>query len=220
MDLVTAIEQRRSVREFLDKEVDPEMVREIIRLGTLAPTACNRQGWRFIVVSDPEIRRKISERGGSKIIVKAPAGILVLYNKFTINVEYPDNVESASACIQNMLLAATSLGLGTCWINHLPPKACLRRIFAIPSRYDIVAYIALGYPGVVPRTVSRKCRSVDEILSYNRFEMQKEIETRQVNGLVMRLLLFCQKGPRFFRSVQHRIMRRLGMNDIFKVDHD
>ena len=182
MDLISAIEKRRSIRKFLDKGIDINTVKEIIRLGTLAPTACNRQGWRFIIITDKEIMTKIKNKGGAIFIPNAPLGILILYNKFTNNLEYPDNVQSASACIDHMLLAATNYGLATCWINDLPKKSYLHELFKIPSRYDIIAYVVLGHPAYHLKAVPRKYSDIDEVISYNKFDMDREIEKRRIQG--------------------------------------
>ena len=180
MELFEAIEKRRSNRKFLDTPVDPDVLSEIIRYGTLAPTACNRQGWRFIVFDDPSaMSGLVTLKGGAKFIPDAPAGVLVLYHKYSINPFYPDNAESAAACMQNMLLAATHFGLGGCWVNNLPPKPYLRRTYNIPKQYDIVGYVALGYPVKELGKVKRKYGSLDEVVSYNRFSASKEIETRK-----------------------------------------
>lgn len=216
MELKSAIERRRSVRKFSDKKVDTKLINEIIRLGTWGPTACNRQGWRFIVITDKSLMTKINNKGGSYIISKAPIGIIVLYNKFTINLYYSDNIESASACIQNMLLAITDLNLGACWINHLPPKSFLYRLFEIPKRYDIIGYIAIGYPADYPKPLPRKYSKVDELISYNKFEMDTEIEKRRINRVTLFILGIKHKislgSPNFIKGLFLRLRKVLTLS--------
>jgi nitroreductase len=223
MELVTAIEKRRSVRKFLDKKVEEHIIKEIIRLGTWGPTACNRQGWRFIVVTDKPLMFQIAQKIGNPIISRAPVGIFVLYNKFTINLDYADNIESAAACIENMLLATTRFDLGACWINHLPPKSYLYKLFKIPKRYDIVAYIALGYPSQYPKALRRKYSDVGELISYNEFKMEKEIETRKQNKIVL-FLLFKLKdlyfaSPNIVKKFFSKVFNTIQRSKRFKVDH-
>ena len=220
MDLISAIEKRRSIRKFLDKEVNINTVKEIIRLGTLAPTACNRQGWRFIIITDKEIMNKIKNNGGALFIPHAPVGILILYNKFTNNLEYPDNIQSASACIENMLLAATNYGLATCWINDLPKKSYLHKLLKIPDRYDIMAYVTIGYPAYHLKAVPRKYSNVNELLSYNQFQMNKEIEKRILQGklsltIVKTLKKIYYPNQRLFdkllpKMISNRLKKRFG----------
>ncbi len=220
MDLQSAIHKRRSIRKFTDKVIDNSIIKQIIKAGTLAPTACNRQGWHFLIVKDKALMKAIKEKGGSPVILNAPVGIILLYNKFTINIDYPDNVESASACIQNMLLTATEMGLGTCWINHLPPKSVLYEMFNIPKRYDIIAYIALGYPAVSSKEVPRKYSSLDDIISYDGFKMNKEIEIRKMSRfslyILTKLKIIYRKSP----EVVQRLFSKIKKKSFFKIDHD
>jgi len=185
MDIISVLKNRRSTRRFLRKDVECDLVKEIIKMGTFAPTACNRQAWRFIVVTDEKIKTTLRDSGGSPIIAHAPVGILVLYHRFTTNFEYADNIESASVCMQNMLLAATHLGVASCWINHLPSKNIIRRLFKIPNRYDIIGYITLGYAEFPTKEIPRKYSLIDELISFNRFKAEREIEKRGFNKLAI-----------------------------------
>ena len=127
MELKEAISKRRSTRKFSDKEISRDVLEEIITAGNLAPSGCNNQDWRFVIIDSPSLKARIVEEGGAKFIQEATLGILVTYNNCSDNLEYRDYIQSASAAIQNMLLAATSLGVGSCWICQLPLKSTLRR---------------------------------------------------------------------------------------------
>jgi hypothetical protein len=203
-----------------------EVVREIIRLGTLAPTACNRQGWRFIIINHKDaIASLVTLKGGAKFIRDAPMGILVLYHRYSINPFYDDNAESASACIQNMVLAATEAGLGSCWVNNLPPKPYLRRTFDIPKEYDIVAFVTLGYPLRKPGLVKRKYDTIDDLSSYNGFGEPSTgaIETRKPRSTVgMAIVLvsafLVSKLPEVIRRLlPARFVKRL--KNLVRIDH-
>ena len=155
MNLDTAILTRRSIRSFSNKPVSKVTVDSLIEAAILAPSAGNKQGWQFIIVDSDEIKKTlcsfngISMPNGHDLIMKAPLGILVLYrNDVSKNLyEYKDHIQSAGAAIENLLLKATELGLGTCWICKLPTQKKMRKIFNIPKCYDVIAYVALGYPG-------------------------------------------------------------------------
>jgi len=168
MDIQNAIKNRRSVRKFLPKPVEPKIINRIIESANWAPSACNIQGWRFIVVDDQKLKEKIVEQGGAKLIKDAPLGILVVYDQRTENLEYQDHIQSASAAIQNLLLSAYNQGLGSCWTCHLPNKEELKRIFNIPPSHTPVAYVALGYPAGEPQTVSRHYE-LNQIIGHNKF---------------------------------------------------
>ena len=182
MDLLEAIHGRRSIRRYKSQPVGDQEIRKIIEAANWAPSACNTQGWRFIVIDDRQIIEDLVKLDTAYFVKDALQGILVLYDNRTDNLEYADYIQSASAAIQNMLLTAHSMGIGTCWICHLPRKAEIRRYFEIPSRYDPVALITLGYYESVPVTVKRK-HSVDEIISRNRFDFDDKTKDDAKNWL-------------------------------------
>ena len=191
MDLDKAIKGRRSIRKFSDKKVDEKTIKLIIEAGIWAPSACNFQDWKFIVLDNKKLINKIIDLGGSVVIGNAPVGILVLYNNQTDNLEYLDYIQSASACIQNMLLKIYSLRLGGCWLCHLPDKKDLRKLLKIPNHYDPIAYIALGYPLVQPKPNKRKA-PLQELIFYNRFNFitKKKDNLRLIFRRMLRRLYF------------------------------
>ena len=103
MELKEIIKKRRSTRKFSNRAINKKQVEEIISMGTWAPTACDNQGWKFIVIDDMKIKEKIVAEGGAKLIEKAPIGILVLYNNQTDNLEYQDYIQSAPFECVNIL---------------------------------------------------------------------------------------------------------------------
>lgn len=187
MDIQTAIKNRRSVRKFLNKKIESEIINQIIELGNWAPSACNIQGWRFIIVNDQKLKEKIVEGGGAKLIKDAPLGILVTYDQRTENLEYQDHIQSAAAAIQNLLLAAFSKGLGSCYVCHLPRKKELRKIFNIPSAYTPIAYVVLGYPAQEPKLIARRYQ-LNQLIGYNRFPEVPIADVLPPKLLIKRLL--------------------------------
>lgn len=174
MELGQAIKERRSIRRFSKQSLAKGILEKIIEAGSYAPSHCDSQAWKFIFVDDDKIKEKIFAAGGSYIIKNAPYGILILYNTaLSDNLEYRDWIQSGSAAIQNMLLTIHGLGLGGCWVCHLPDKRILRKIFNIPQAYSPVAYIIFGYPQTQPLKMPRKYK-VDEILAINKFNWPKE----------------------------------------------
>ncbi len=168
MDFFDVILQRRSIRKFKDTPVTEETIAEILKSAQWAPSHCNTQGWRFIIVDNQQIKKGIVDNGGSPVIAKAPVGILTCYCSRTDNEEYSDWIQSASAAIENMTLAAHALGLGSCWICHLPTRPYLRKLFNIPAGFSPVGYLALGYPAHTPSPVPRKNTPAD-LYAYNTF---------------------------------------------------
>ena len=182
MDIIDIIKKRRSIRRFKPDLVPEDLVKKIIEAATWAPSACNIQGWRFIIVDDPTIKEEIVNQGGAIIIKEAPLGILVVYDKRTKNVEYQDYIQSGAACIQNLILAATNFGLGACWICNLPPKRILRRIFKIPQSFSPIAYVILGYPANEVKEMARTY-PLNHLIGYNFFNPkfpQEKINTARL----------------------------------------
>ncbi len=173
MDLIKAIKTRRSVRFFLDEKIPKDKLNKIVGSANWAPSACNIQGWRFIVIDNQKIINKIIEMDAAYLLNKPHTGILVLYDNRTDNLEYKDNIQSAAAAIQNMLLTAHSLNIGSCWVCHLPTKKQLKKLLKIPWNYDPIAYIALGYYTEKSKESPRKYK-IEQLVSYNFFNFNEQ----------------------------------------------
>ena len=175
MELEQAILTRRSIRKYNDKPVEREIIEKIINAGIWAPSACNIQGWRFIVVDDKDIINKIVENGAAAFLKNANQAIVVVYDNRTDNTEYNDYIQSAAACIENMLLMAHGLSVGTCWVNFLPSKKKFRKILSIPESFDPIALISLGY---YEQKIHERPRKYEnrELIYWNQFEA-KDIES-------------------------------------------
>ncbi len=169
MNVIEAIKERRSIRYFKEK-VPEEIIKKIIEAGTWAPSACNRQDWKFIIIEDESVRKEIIQEGTAFFVDKAPNWILIIYNNQTDNTEYQDHIQSATACIQNMQLAAHAYGYGSCCINNLPPKEKLRKILNIPTSYEPISLLVLGKPNTTPKPLPRK----ENFITYNKFDFKEE----------------------------------------------
>lgn len=145
--ILTAITQRRSIREFTDQPVAAATLREIVQAGVWAPSGLNNQPWRFVIVTDAAIRTRLSEQTHyGHIVLAAPALIAVLLDRETMYDELKD-AQSAGACIQNMLLAAEGLGLGAVWLGQiLKNKENVSRILGLSRNLELMAIIAIGHP--------------------------------------------------------------------------
>jgi nitroreductase len=158
MDVARTIRERTSCRSYRSDPVCDEHMERILDAARLAPSACNRQPWRFAVVRDPGLRRRIVEEGflpglGMRWALGAPVLVVlgvvpslvthrlaVLFSR----VDYPwIDIGIAG---EHLVLAATELGLGTCWIGWIRPRG-LRRIVGWPSTVRPAAVITVGHPG-------------------------------------------------------------------------
>lgn len=145
--ILTAITQRRSIREFTDQPVDTATLHEIVQAGVWAPSGLNNQPWRFVIVTEAAIRTRLSEQTHyGHIVLAAPALIAVFLDRETMYDELKD-AQSAGACIQNMLLAAEGLGLGAVWLGQiLKNKENVSRILGLNGNLELMAIIAIGHP--------------------------------------------------------------------------
>jgi nitroreductase len=183
MDIFNAIYNRRSIRKFIYKDIEKEKIRKIIESGVQAPSACNIQGWKFIIINNDKIKQAIIDEGTAYFVKNAPFLIMVLYDNRSDNLEYADHVQSASAAIQNMQLIAYSLSIGSCCINNLPTKKRLRKILKVPSYYDPIAALVMGYYKKTPSVVPRKYK-MKNLISYNKFNFK--IEKKSKSKLIIK----------------------------------
>lgn len=145
--ILNAIYQRRSIRDFTDESVSIELLREIIKAGTWAPSGLNNQPWRFRIIQDSGQKASLANQTTyGHIILGAPALIAVYLDMDAIYDQVKD-YQAAGACIQNMLLATESLKLGGVWLGQiLKNKTMVNSILGISKQYDLMAILAIGYP--------------------------------------------------------------------------
>ena len=164
MDVFEAIEKRASVRSYSDREVPRELLERLVDAGRRAPTGRNEQPWEFIVITDRRTREKIASiTNFGKFIAQAPACIAV----YCRDTKY--YLEDGSAAVENILLAATGLGLGSCWVagDKKPYVGDISEILRVPEGYKLVALISVGYPAE-PVTPKPK-RPLNDVLHWERF---------------------------------------------------
>lgn len=201
MDFKELAESRRSIRSYEDKPVSEEDLKEILEAGLYAPSAVDLQPWYFVAVKSPEEMKKVREImcrvsddcapglrerfakfpnvaedsiSFIRMLGNAPVVILAFLNKPELTKADAPMVESVSAAIENILLAATAKGIGSCWLTAplksseedsekcwlTPPKESrnardLRLQFA-PDKGELIAVITLGYAKKTPKAPRRK----------------------------------------------------------------
>ncbi|MEW6295731.1 MAG: nitroreductase family protein [Candidatus Diapherotrites archaeon] len=171
MDVIEAIKRRRSIRKFINKKIPRKKIFRLIELAQWAPSACNQQGWKFIVLNEKKIKEKIVEKAkSSPLILKAPTTILIIYEK-NIATEENADLMSASAAIQNLLLAAENEGISSVWVSHVGKEEILKKILGIPKYYLIVSFVLLGYSN--EKIIAPERKKPQEIISFNKFEFNR-----------------------------------------------
>ena len=143
MDVFEAVQRRRSVRAYLKKDVPRELVMRILEAARLAPSAEAIQPWYFIVLTDQEKKDKIAKSGRfARFISKAPVVVVGCGDREASPKWFKVDVAIA---MEHMVLEATELGLGTCWVGSFS-ESLVKQVLKIPERFSVVALLALGYP--------------------------------------------------------------------------
>ncbi|RMF56079.1 nitroreductase family protein [Candidatus Woesearchaeota archaeon] len=152
MDVFECIKSRRSIRKFLDTPVEWEKINHVLEAGTFAPSSGNLQNWRFIITTDEDQKKELSEACFDQYwIASAPVLITVVSESekverfYGIRGERLYAVQNCAAAIQNMLLAANALGLGSCWVGAFD-EIKVARVLKIPDSVRPQAILPLGYP--------------------------------------------------------------------------
>lgn len=155
--VLEAIFNRRSVREYEDRPIEQEVLEKIIEAGSWAPSGLNNQPWRFAIVTDPNLKAAFEPLTKyARIIRGAKALLPVFIDKNVMYNEVKDH-QAIGACLQNMLLAAHSLGLGAVWLGEILKSAeDVRRLLKLPDNLELMAVIALGYPARKDQKSRRK----------------------------------------------------------------
>ena len=143
MEVFDAIRRRKSVRAYDPTPVPKEKLEIILEAARLAPSAENRQPWYFIVVTDPEKRKQIAKSGRfAGFLKKSPVVIVGCGDRKASPKWY---VVDVTIAMQNMVLAATGEGLGTCWVGSFDEEL-VKRLLKIPEHLKMVALLTVGYP--------------------------------------------------------------------------
>jgi nitroreductase len=161
MEVFECITTRRSVRKYLDVPVEWEKVGTVLEAGRAAPSAGNLQNWKFIVVLDKDLRHQIADAALQQSWMKdAPVHIIVCAEPkkaeqfYGLRGERLYTVQNCAAAIENMLLTAHSLNLGSCWVGAFDEEM-LKRTLNIPDDVRPQAIITLGYPAEKTRAPVR-----------------------------------------------------------------
>jgi len=164
MDALEAIKQRRSARKFRQNPVHRRLLEQLVDCGRLAPTAMAKEPWEFVVITDQEMRRRIADTTDyGKFIADAPACIAV----FCRHTKY--YLEDGCAASENILIAASALDLGACWVAGDKKRYAdaVRRMLGVPEGYHLVSLLPLGYRADRPSGKGK--RALEEVLHWERF---------------------------------------------------
>lgn len=157
MEVLEAIRSRRSVRSYTDEPVTDAEVREILTAGTWAPSGLNNQPWRFVVVRDEAAKGELASLTKYRRIVEGARVLLAVFCDREAMYNDVKDHQGIGACLQNMLLAAHGLGLGAVWLGEILNRAAeVNLLCDLPSRYELMAVIAVGRPASTGQVSTRK----------------------------------------------------------------
>jgi Nitroreductase len=176
LDLITS---RQSDRKYNDKPVEKEKLERIIEAGRMAPSACNAQPWKFIVVTDPELVLKIADAASAKLIgmnsfvSQAPAILVIVREKPNMSSKVGATIKNKDYSLidigiatENICLQAKAEGIGSCIIGWFDERQ-IRKLLKIPKSKRIELIITLGYSLSDQREKRRKPAA--ETVSYNKY---------------------------------------------------
>jgi nitroreductase len=164
MSVLDVILSRRSIRGYEDKEIPKDVLDKIVESGRQSPSAANRQPYRFVIVTDSEIKKAISGLI-ARFIKSAPVVIVGCANPKAMLTGKWSTVDTAIA-LENMVLAAWSLGVGSCWIGSFDEEK-VKDSLKIPRDWKVVALVSFGYPAETPK--QRKKKAATELFNLNHF---------------------------------------------------
>lgn len=185
MSLLDLVRQRKSVRDFRDKPVEREKIMACLEAARLAPSACNSQPWKFIVIDDPKLKKRLSQVAFNGIYAintfckKAPVIVVVISEKGKFIARIGAYLRSTryylidiGIAIEHFVLQAEELGLGTCWIGWFNEKA-VKQVLNIPQYKKIDILIALGYYDKARTGADHGREPMDKIAAFNTYQARK-----------------------------------------------
>ena len=168
MSLLDIIRKRYSCRSYLEKEVEKEKLDTIFEAARLAPSARNFQDWRFVVVTDKEMKSSLAQCTNRPGFGNAGAIIIACSNKeYIMKCGQAIGPIDISIALEHISLQAAELGLGSCWIGSFETEK-VRELLSIPKEIDIIELMAIGYPAEEGKQNTRL--STEEIFCFDKWK--------------------------------------------------
>jgi len=155
MDVLEAIKQRRSIRQFTDEPIEKDVLERLLDAARWAPTASNQQRWRFVVIASPSVKELI--RKFAPGIFAMPAAFIVICVEKAPDAKPWDEVTYLADCAiaaQNVMLAAYEMGIGSC-VALSYAKVAIEEILNLPDGVEPLLIVTLGYPAEAPEPPPR-----------------------------------------------------------------
>lgn len=200
MPLVDALLTRRTSRAYSDKLVDRDLFEWIVSMAMHAPTACNEQQWKIVHIENSDQIEDLYLRGSAAFLKNTKQCFLICYNSKNDNPRWHDYVQSASAFAAFFQLIAHSVGVGSCWVCHLPNQSELKRIFRIHKNYEPVCLISYGFYRGKAKLLPRK-HDASKVIMNETFKSENLKFASHRNLLARSMMRFLYyKIPAIFRK--------------------
>jgi nitroreductase len=172
--LLEAVRKRRSVRRYQEKNIPSSILEEIFEAARLAPSASNRQPWKFVVVQDEGLKQKVMEASilhGKLQPFIVEASVIIAGCATDVSHIMPNGVPShhvdLSIALEHISLQAAELGLGSCWIGAFNQEK-VKDLLKITENAAVVCLMTLGYPA--GNSLQRKRKPLEDIICYNYYK--------------------------------------------------
>jgi nitroreductase len=173
VDFYEVIRTRRSIRSFKKDQIPEDALNRVLDAARIAPSGSNRQPWRFILVTDDSLKqRMVAACNNQNFVAEAPVIVVFCGQRLPLNrggyMGEMSILLDVSIAFTHLILAARAEGLGTCWIGAFD-NGEVKKLLKIPENYEVVAITPLGYPSEGGFTETTNRKTLDEIVSQNKF---------------------------------------------------
>lgn len=170
MTMLDTARRRYSVRKYKDKEVEKDIILQVLEAARIAPSAVNYQPWHFIVLTDENIKNMVAETYSGKWLKDAPV-IIAACGDHSLSWKRKDGKDHCdidlAIAVNHLTLAAVELGLGTCWVCAFDAKSC-HQLLNLPDNLEVIALLPIGYPLEEIEQVKNR-KNMEEIVSWESY---------------------------------------------------
>ena len=153
MEVFDAIRTRRSIRKYKPEPIPDEKLTSILEAARLAPSAGNRQPWRFVVVQNKGLKKALAEAANNQTFLNDASAIIVAIGDPEVSARWYER--DPMIALEHIVLAATAMGYGACWIGAFDENA-IKHLLKIPANVKIIALLPIGIPDEKPAPRPRK----------------------------------------------------------------
>jgi nitroreductase len=166
-EVLRAIYERRSVRNYTEAPVDRKVLLEILRAASWAPSGLNNQPWRFAMLWDQGLKEELAKLTRYAAVLKSAAVLVPVFLDRESSYDHVKDCQAIGACIQNLLLAVHAQELGAVWIGEiLKNKERVSKLLELPERLELMAVVAIGHP--LHRNQASHRKPIEELVVFEK----------------------------------------------------